>query len=84
MTLAYTTTGGVLSVLLAASLVCTPLGGYLADKLGRRWPAVGGNTVLRFGVLEGVQHQYPNGRNNPEGFAAAPEFWDFFAAHRLR
>jgi polyhydroxybutyrate depolymerase len=49
-----------------------------------RWPAVGGNTVLRFGVLEGVHHQYPNGRNNPEGFAAAPEFWDFFAAHRLR
>jgi polyhydroxybutyrate depolymerase len=49
-----------------------------------RWPAAGGNTVLRFGVLEGVHHQYPNGRNNPEGFAAAPEFWDFFAAHPLR
>ena len=49
-----------------------------------RWPAVGGNTVLRFGVLEGVHHQYPNGRNNRFGFAAAPEFWKFFAAHPLR
>ena len=55
-----------------------------AHSTSFRWPATGGNTVLRFGVLEGVHHQYPNGRNNPEGFAAAPEFWDFFAAHRLR
>jgi DHA2 family methylenomycin A resistance protein-like MFS transporter len=43
-------TGGVLSVLLAASLVCTPLGGYLADKLGRRWPAVGGQLVATIGL----------------------------------
>jgi poly(3-hydroxybutyrate) depolymerase len=47
-----------------------------------RWPATGGNTTLRFGVLEGVQHEYPNGAN-PAGFRAAPEFWDFFAAHPL-
>ena len=49
-----------------------------------RRPAVGGNTVLRFGVLGGVHHQYPNGRDNPEGFAGAPEFRDFFASHPLR
>jgi len=43
-------TGAVLSVLLAASLVCTPLGGYLADRLGRRWPAVGGQLVATIGL----------------------------------
>jgi polyhydroxybutyrate depolymerase len=55
-----------------------------AHSTSLRWPAAGGNTVLRFGVLGGVHHQYPNGRNNPSGFAAAPEFWKFFAAHPLR
>ena len=39
--------------------------------------------MFRFAVLDGLAHQYPNGRNNPAGFAAAPEFWDFFQAHRL-
>ena len=34
-------------------------------------------------MLEGVRHQFPNGRNNPAGFAAAPAFWRFFAAHPL-
>jgi poly(3-hydroxybutyrate) depolymerase len=51
-----------------------------------RWPAVGtgpGGALFRFGVLEGVGHQYPNGTNNPAGFAAAPEFWNFFRANRL-
>ena len=40
--------------------------------------------VFRFTMLDGVRHQYPNGRNNPAGFAAAPEFWRFFAEHPLR
>jgi polyhydroxybutyrate depolymerase len=51
-----------------------------------RWPAVGtgpGGALFRFGLLEGVTHQYPNGTNNPAGFAAAPEFWAFFRAQRL-
>ena len=48
-----------------------------------RWPATGNGPVYRFAMLEGVTHQYPNGTNNPNGFAAAPEFADFFAAHRL-
>jgi polyhydroxybutyrate depolymerase len=51
-----------------------------------RWPASGlgrGGAVFRFSLLAGVRHQYPNGRNNPAGFAAAPEFWSFFRRHRL-
>jgi polyhydroxybutyrate depolymerase len=46
-----------------------------------RWPAV--DPVLRFTLLDGVTHKYPNGRNNPGRFAAAPEFWRFFRAHSL-
>jgi hypothetical protein len=34
-------------------------------------------------MLAGVRHQFPNGGNNPNGFAAAPQFWDFFSQHRL-
>ena len=45
------------------------------------WPA--SDPQFRFTMLAGVRHQYPNGRNNPGGFAAAPEFWRFFAAHPL-
>jgi polyhydroxybutyrate depolymerase len=51
-----------------------------------RWPATGtgpDGALMRFAVLDGVRHQYPNARNNPAGFAAAPEFWDFFKTHRL-
>jgi polyhydroxybutyrate depolymerase len=51
-----------------------------------RWPATGtgtGGALLRFAVLDGLEHKYPNGRNNPAGFAAAPEFWAFFLTHRL-
>jgi MFS family permease len=38
--------GGVLAALLGASLLCTPLGGTLADRFGRRWPAVGGQALV--------------------------------------
>jgi polyhydroxybutyrate depolymerase len=51
-----------------------------------RWPATGtgqDGALFRFAVLDGLSHKYPNGRNNPAGFAAAPEFWDFFQTHRL-
>lgn len=34
-------------------------------------------------VLAGVEHKYPNGRNNPEGFVAARRFLEFFSHHRL-
>ena len=52
-----------------------------------RWPATGagpGGGVFRFAMLRGLRHRYPNGDNNPAGFAAAPEFWEFFRDHRLR
>ena len=51
-----------------------------------RWPATGtgqDGALFRFAALDGLAHKYPNGRNNLAGFAAAPEFWDFFQAHRL-
>ena len=51
-----------------------------------RWPAVGtgpSGALFRFGVLDDVEHEYPNGGNNRFGFEAAPEFWDFFSQHRL-
>ena len=51
-----------------------------------RWPATGsgpGGAVFQFGMLAGVEHKYPNGRNNPAHFKAAPEFWEFFENHPL-
>ncbi len=51
-----------------------------------RWPATGSGpdgALFRFSVLGGLRHNYPNERNNPAGFEAAPEFWDFFRAHPL-
>ena len=51
-----------------------------------RWPAEGpgpGGAVFRFSLLAGLGHSYANGGNNPGGFAAAPEFWTFFAHHPL-
>jgi hypothetical protein len=42
-----------------------------------------GPAHFRFAALDGLAHKYPNGRNNPAGFAAAPEFWAFFQTHRL-
>jgi polyhydroxybutyrate depolymerase len=51
------------------------------DHTELRWPAV--DPVFRFAVLGGLGHSYPNGRNNPAGFKAAPEFWRFFAANPL-
>jgi polyhydroxybutyrate depolymerase len=46
-----------------------------------RWPAP--DPLLRFRMVAGLRHRYPNGSNNPAGFAAAPEFWRFFRAHPL-
>jgi hypothetical protein len=77
----------VIDRFLDAHLVTLGLG---ADRFGALalehstsllWPAR--SSVFRFGMLDGVTHQYANGRNNPAGFALASEFWEFFAAHRL-
>jgi polyhydroxybutyrate depolymerase len=46
-----------------------------------RWPAL--DEQLQFRMIAGLRHRYPNGDNNPAGFEAAPEFWDFFRAHPL-
>ena len=51
-----------------------------------RWPATGtgpNGALFRFSLLEGLEHKYANEHNNPAGFEAAPEFWDFFRAHPL-
>jgi EmrB/QacA subfamily drug resistance transporter len=44
-------TGLVLTALFAAMVVCAPLGGRLADRLGRRWPVVAGHVLLAVAVL---------------------------------
>ncbi len=46
------------------------------------WPA-SGNALLRFMLIEGLQHRWANGSNNPAGFRAAEEFWRFFEANPL-
>jgi polyhydroxybutyrate depolymerase len=57
-----------------------------AHSTSFRWPATGtgpDGALFRFAMLEGLRHNYPNGRNNPAGFAAAPEFWAFFRTNPL-
>ena len=46
-----TQAGLVLTALMATSVVCAPFGGQLADRWGRRWPAVGGLLILTVGLL---------------------------------
>jgi polyhydroxybutyrate depolymerase len=53
----------------------------LAHSTTARWPA--GDPAFTFAALDEVGHEYANGRNNPFGFALAPEFWDFFERHPL-
>ncbi|MDQ6833293.1 MAG: MFS transporter, partial [Chloroflexota bacterium] len=45
------TVGAVLVILSGAMVVCSPLGGRLADRVGRRWPTVIGLVLLTLGVL---------------------------------
>jgi polyhydroxybutyrate depolymerase len=46
------------------------------------WPA-SGDALMRFMVIEGLQHRWGNGANNPAGFRAAETFWRFFEANPL-
>lgn len=41
-------------------------------------------SAFHFATLAGVEHVYPNGRNNPHDFAVAPRFWEFFEQHPMR
>jgi len=43
--------GAVLVMLSGAMVLCSPLGGRLADRIGRRWPTVIGLALLTLGVL---------------------------------
>lgn len=43
--------GGLMTVLSGAMALVTPIGGRLADRVGRRWPAVLGLTLLTMGML---------------------------------
>lgn len=42
--------GTLLGVMAAMMFVASPVGGRLADRLGRRWPTVGGLTLLTLGT----------------------------------
>jgi len=55
-------------------------------RLVYRNPVAGNRSgnVFQYEVLDGVTHQYPNGRNNPRGFVAARMFWERFSRHRAR
>ena len=46
-----TQTGLVLTALMASSVIFAPIGGHLADRWGRRWPAFGGLLLFSFGLL---------------------------------
>jgi polyhydroxybutyrate depolymerase len=46
----------------------------------------GGNddgNIFDFLLLDEVRHEYPNGKNNTNGFVMADLFWDFFSAHPM-
>ena len=41
------------------------------------------SNTFQLAVLEGVEHKYPNGDNNPLGWVAVDRFWEFFRDLRL-
>ena len=44
--------------------------------------ALGGNdNEFILSIVRGLEHRYPNPRNNPHGFIAAKKFWQFFKRH---
>jgi poly(3-hydroxybutyrate) depolymerase len=78
----------LLDVRLAALGLDPDLYGAIAETRSTllRWPAQGTGergALLQFRMIARLEHRYPNGDNNPAGFEAAPEFWDFFREHPL-
>ena len=43
--------GTALAALSAATVVCSPFGGRLADRIGRRWTSVAGSALLTLGAV---------------------------------
>jgi MFS family permease len=43
--------GLVLTSMSATMVICSPIGGRLSDRWGRRWPTVGGLVLLTLGLL---------------------------------
>ncbi|MEM7104086.1 MAG: PHB depolymerase family esterase [Bacteroidota bacterium] len=41
----------------------------------------GNDNQLIISVIKGLQHRYPNGKNNPQDVAAVDVFWPFFMNH---
>jgi poly(3-hydroxybutyrate) depolymerase len=51
-----------------------------------RWPPTGtdrNGALFQFRMIAGLRHKFPRDGNNPAGFEAAPEFWEFFEEHPL-
>ncbi|MCP4443064.1 MAG: hypothetical protein GY810_29510 [Aureispira sp.] len=40
--------------------------------------SIGKDNILKFSILKGVPHKYPNGNEESNGLVAADNFWDFF------
>lgn len=41
----------------------------------------GGRGLYILSVIQGMEHAYPNGKNNPHNFVAARRYWQFFKAN---
>lgn len=44
--------GSMLGIMAAAMFIASPVGGRLADRVGRRWPTVGGLGILTLGAAQ--------------------------------
>lgn len=55
------------------------LAGRKTSRFTYRASTVGGSNVFLSHVVEGLEHEYPNGKNHP--VVMADVLWEFFAAH---
>lgn len=46
-------------------------------------PVIPGGSELRFVMIKGMEHRYPNGSNNPRGVRAVELLWPWFEGIRL-
>jgi len=57
-------------------IVTSPRSGVTLARWLKPQPGNASGNVLDFAILEGLDHDYPNGRNYP--FVAARTYWDFY------